>query len=339
MVYTSSSSATLKVTELKRSATTTSPNWFKPVAIFVLAWMAVWLSLYAAYVMMPFIRPGSDIIARAKFDTMVKGPMFGPQDRYRLMVFGHSKALTSVRPRELDEALGPGFRSYNMGLPGETHFLPILEAALSAGNIPTHVLLMLAWDAKPNQDTMLDALRDDANIVSSLVPFRMLPRDASLFLFENRSRLADAVSEVDSQRSAMLDERGWYFIKSQSHYADDRLPDDYALPTDHPTHIEQRSLPEKSFTRDRLEQLARQYGFQIVMIPVPFRIGEYAPAPAADQTRLATVSAQPLIRVSGPDYFSYPPARFSDPNHMNLAGALVYTADLAKLLKTSGVFN
>lgn len=309
------------------------------MANFVLLFGAVWLALYTAYVTMPFLRPGSVVIADAKFNTLVKSRMFGLQDRYRVMAFGHSKVLTSLRPLELDAAVGRGFRSYNLGLPGDVRILPILQTALQAGNVPTHLLLTMPWDAKRDADGFVDALRNDTGIVSTLFPFRTLPRDATLFAFENRNRLSEAVHEVAAQRNAMLKQRGWYFIKSQSHYQGDRLPDDYALPTDHPEQIDVRQIPEESFTRERLEQLAGQYGFQIIFIPVPYRNGEFAPAPAADQARLATLSDHPLIRVLGPDYFNYPPALFSDPNHMNLPGALAYTADLAKLLKASGIFN
>jgi hypothetical protein len=339
MVFTfQSSSATLPADERERPAAA-GGNWSRPVATFVLAFAVVWLALDTAYIALSFTRPGSVVIADAKFETLVKGNLFGPQDRYRVMILGHSKALTSVRPRELDAAMGAGFRSYNLGLPGEVHFLPILEAALQAGNVPTHVLLTLPWDAKRDQDGLIDALRNDAAIANTLLPFRTLPRDATLFVFENRRRLAEAVHDVAIQRSAMLDERGWYFIKSQSHYEGDRLPDDYALPTDQPTRAGSRQIPEQSFTRSRLEQLARRYGFQVVMIPVPYRIGEFAPAPAADAGRLATIADQPLIRVLGPDYFSYPPALFADPHHMSPRGASVFTADLARLLKGSGGFD
>lgn len=300
---------------------------------------AVWLALYAAYVLLPFLRPGSVVIADAKFDTLVRNPMFGPQDRYRVMMFGYSKVLSALRPRQLDAALGPGFHSYNLGLPGDVRFLPILEAALAAGNIPTHVLLTIPWDGKREADGLMAILHDDNTLAGRLFPFRTLPRDAALFIVQNRNRLREAVRDVDTQRSAMLDDRGWYFIKSQSHYPGDRLPDDYALPTDHPTRPEPRTIPEKSLVRDRLEQLARQHGFQVIFVPAFYRAGEAAPAPVPDRTRFSVVSEQPLIRVLGPDYFTYPPTSFADPQHMNPTGAEVYTADLARLLKASGAFD
>lgn len=313
--------------------------WLNPVAIFVLLFGALWLSFYAAYVLLPFLRPGAVVIADAKFDTLVEGVMFGPQDRNRVMVFGYSKLLSALRPAELDAAVGPGFRSYNLGLPGEVHFLPILEAALAAGNVPTHVLLTLSWDDKREASGFADLVRDDNTLVNTLFPFRNLPRDAALFLVQNRNRLSEAVRDVEVQRSAMLEDRGWYFIKSQSHYPGDRLPDDFALPTDHPAHAAIRAIPLQSAARARLEQLARQYGFQVLLVPMFYRAGEAAPPPAADAARLTVISERPLIRVLGPDYFIYPPALFADPQHMNPTGAAVYTADLAKLLKASGAFD
>ncbi|MGJ4996974.1 hypothetical protein ACQR0Z_21305 [Bradyrhizobium sp. HKCCYLS3077] len=309
----------------------------KPVIRFSLLFALVWLIGYAAHVTLPFLRAGSVVIADAKFDTLVARPMFEPSDRFRVMFFGHSKALTCIRPQELDSAMGRGFRSYNLGLPGEVRFMPMLEAALQAGNVPTHVVLTLPWDGKPVAEGLIERLRNDSAIVNALIPFRTLPRDATLFLYENRHRLAAALHDVAEQRQGMLDQRGWYFIKSQSHYADDRLPDSYTLPTDTPARVERRQIPDRAHTRERLEQLARQYGFQILFIPVPYRLGHYAPPQDVD--RIAGIADHPSIRIIGPDYFLYPPRMFSDPQHMNLSGALAYTSDLAALLKRSGAFD
>ncbi|MFB9265478.1 hypothetical protein ACFFWD_20370 [Bradyrhizobium erythrophlei] len=339
MVFSSpSSSATLSAVERGPSVSTMG-RWPRPVTGFVLLLGAMWLSLYAAYALLPFVRPGSVVIAEAKFETLVQGKMFGLEDRNRVMIFGHSKLLSGLRPHDLDAAVGPGFRSYNLGLPGELRFLPVLEAALQAGNVPTHVLLTLPWDNKRNADGFIDVVRNDAAIANTVFPFRTVPRDAALFVFQNRGRLADAIRDVVSQRATMLADRGWYFIKSQSHYEGDRLPDDYALPTDHPTRPDVRMIPERSVSRARLEQLAKQYGFQVLFVPLFFRTGEFAPPPAADRARLEAISDRPLIRVLGPDYFVYPPAFFSDPQHMNPRGAQAYSIDLAKLLKMSGAFD
>lgn len=322
-----------------RSSTAQTRIWIARAGIFVLVFSAVWAALAAAYVLLPFLRPGSVVIADAKFDTLVKMPMFEPQDRYRIMVFGHSKILSAFRARDLDAEMGPHFRSYNLALPGEVRFLPILEAALAAGNTPTHVLLTIPWDDKAEVDGPAALLRDDNRLAGTLFPFRTLPRDAALFLFQNQERLAEAVRDVEAQRSAMIDDRGWYFIKSQSHYPDDRLPADYSLPTDNAARSQPRFISERSRARDRLEHLARQHGFQVGFVPGLFREGEVAPCPSSDQFRLTAMSERPLIRVFGPDYFVYPPTLFADPQHMNPTGARVYTSELARLLKASGAFD
>ncbi|WP_132013654.1 MULTISPECIES: hypothetical protein [unclassified Bradyrhizobium] len=265
--------------------------------------------------------------------------MFDPLDRHRVMVFGHSKILAAFRPRDLDAEVGPHFRSYNLGLPGEVRFLPILEAALAAGNIPTHVLLTIPWDGKAEAEGLAALLHDDNRLAGTLFPFRALPRDAALFLLQNRNRLAEAVRDVEAQQSAMIEDRGWYFIKSQSQYSDDRLPTDYSLPTDNAARSQPRLIPGLSHVRGRLEHLARKYGFQVIFIPGLFREGEVAPCAASDQLRMTVMSEWPLIRVIGPDYFVYPPALFADPQHMNPSGAKVFTADLARLLKATGAFD
>jgi|UPI00076AC338 hypothetical protein len=330
-------SGEFRAVDLSSAAQTRS--WIRRAGIFVLLFGAVWIALGAAQVLLPFLRPGSVVIADAKFDTLVKNPMFDPLDRYRVMVFGNSKILSAFRPRELDAEVGPYFRSYNLGLPGDVRFLPILEAALAAGNIPTHVLLTIPWDGKAEADGLAALLHDDNRLASTLFPFRTLPRDAALFLFQNRKRLVEAIRDVEAQRSAMIDDRGWYFIKSQSHYANDRLPADYSLPTDNAARSQPRFIPERSHVRDRLEQLARQHGFQVVFVPALFRTGEVAPCPPSDQLRMTVLSERPLVRALGPDYFVYPPTLFADPQHMNPTGATIYTADLARLLKASGAFD
>ena len=327
------------VIAVERTKPPAAATWRKPTATFVLMFALVWLLLYGAYVSLPFVRPGSTIISEAKFDGLVASNMYGPHDRARVMVFGNSKVLSGVRPLELDTASGRNIRSYNLGLPGEVRFLPILEGALRAGNVPTHVLLTIAWDDRPVEPGLLAALRDDVTIGNSLFPFRSLPRDLVLFGYNNRSRLIEGTHDAARQREKMLEQRGWYFIKSQSHYSDDRLPDEYALPTDRPSQRNVRKIPAQSASRERLEKLAVQYGFQILLVPSASRKGEFAPPSAEDHNRLQTISDRPLIRVLGPDYWVYPQSYFADPIHLNPRGASAYTTDLAGLLEANRVFD
>jgi hypothetical protein len=312
----------------------------RPRAIMRFAVLAAlaWAVMDACYTKLPLIRPGADIVMAAKFDAMVKRRMFAPTDHYRVFVFGNSKTMAGFRPDEFDAAFPPGVRSYNLGLPGEARFLPILKAALAAGNVPTHVLLTIPWDGKP-APTWLDRLRDDEAILYTLVPFRDLPRDAVTFLAASRLHMRERYEDAAHERARMLEQRGWYFIKSQSLFEGDALPDDYSLPTDHPAEFLPREIPPASFARDELEALARKYGFRIVMVPGNMRGHAEAAAPAADDNRLRAIAGNAAIRIAGPDYWVYPAADFADPVHLNPRGATAYTHDLARLAAALGIFD
>jgi hypothetical protein len=264
--------------------------------------------------------------------------MFGPNDRTRIMIFGNSKVVTGFHPGEFDAASGPGMRSYNLGLPGEPGFMRVLEVALSHGNIPTHVLLTLPWDDKTAPRPALAVLRDDNALVNALFPFRTFPRDLVLFAYNNRFRFADGIRHAESQLDLMVGNRGWYFIKWQSHFPNDQLPDGFTLPTDRPNQTDVRQLASRSLERDRLMQLATEYGFQILLVPSYRRSGEYAPAPSADADRDTVISSVPLVRIIGPDYWVYPTGYFADPVHLNPPAKSVYTADLAALLRSHMAF-
>jgi hypothetical protein len=303
-------------------------------------WLAVvWMVLQTCYTNLPLIRPGADIVLDAKFDSLVQGALFSPADRFRILVFGNSKTMAGFRPEVFDSTFKTGVRSYNLGLPGEAHFLPILKAALKAGNVPTHVFLTMPWDSAPNKPTPLDWLRDEEFMLYTLIPFRDLPRDAITFIATSHFQFRQKYQEAAVERSRMLEQRGWYFIKSQSYFPNDELPDGYAIPTDRPSELAPRVVPQQSYVRSELMALAEHYNFEVVFVPGNMRTGAQAKAPAADMRRDADLSDHSSIRIIGPDYWVYPTADFSDPVHLNPRGAERYTRDMAQLILKSGALN
>jgi len=313
-------------------------TWSRSAA-FLWLFALIWVLLYVAHVALPLIQSGAAIISTAKFERLVSSTMFEPQDRVRVLFFGNSKALSGIRPLEFDSAFQPGVRSYNLGLPGEPHFLPILEDALRAGNVPTHVALTVAWDDDDKRRGLLSALQDDAAIGDALLPFRTFPRDVALFVFNSRLHLLREARVAAAERDTMVAQRGWYFIRGQSHFPGDSLPDDYELPTDHPNRFEARPIPRYSQDRDRLEHLAIRYGFEVLLVPSFLRKGEAAAPVPEDQARSSIVSSSARVRLIGPDYWVYPASSFSDPVHLNPPGASIYTRDLADLFRRSGIVD
>ncbi|AOB31285.1 hypothetical protein AKI39_12175 [Bordetella sp. H567] len=310
----------------------------RAIAGFVLIASLVWIVLHACYTAFPMIRPGADIVMEAKFESLVKARLFSSEDRFRVLVFGNSKTLAGFRPEQFDAAFKPGVHSYNLGLPGDARILPILEAALAAGNVPTHVLLTIPWDNKP-KPTLLDRLRDDESILYTLVPFRDLPRDIVAFIATSHFQFRARYEESRQERDRMLAQRGWYFIKGQRFFPSGELPDDYSIPTDHPDEFLARDVPARSFVLSELERLSRAYGFKVVLVPGNMRRHAQASAPAADGQRSVAVADHPDMRIIGPDYWIYPPADYADSVHLNPVGASEYTRDLARLVADSGMLN
>jgi hypothetical protein len=304
----------------------------------VLLAAGVWLALQWCYTALPMIRPGADIVLDAKFESLARSVMFLPEDHRRVLVFGNSKAMAGFVPEQFDAALGGQTRSYNLGLPGDARFLPILKATLETGNIPTHVLLTMPWDDKP-EPSLLDRLRDDETVLYTVIPFRDLPRDIVTFVAASRLHFRERYQEGERERAHMLDQRGWYFIKGQQFFDNGELPADFAIPTDHPAQYAPRALPAASYALDELDRLARQYGFKVLLVPNNMRSHAAAAPPPADALRSAGVPGHDDMRVLGPDYWVYPPADFSDPVHLNPGGAAKYTHDLAQLVIQTGSMN
>ncbi len=298
----------------------------------------IWILLETCYETLPMIRPGADIVLDAKLKTLVKGQLFLPEDRYRILVFGNSKTLAGFKPDEFDAAFGGGVRSYNLGLPGDARILPILQAALDAGNVPTHVFLTIAWDDKP-KPTLFDKLRDEETILYDLIPFRDLPRDIVVFAVTSHLHFKQKYDEAVQERDKMLANRGWYYIKGQRYFSSGDLPEDYSLPTDRPDQFQARVIPNDSYVLSELTRLAQKHHFQVVLIPGNSRSHAAAPAPRADDARSMQVRGDSGFRVIGPDYWVYPPSNYSDPVHMNPDGASAYTHDLARLVAQSNVFH
>lgn len=308
------------------------------LTLFVTLSALIWLGLWMAWRALPFVRPGSDLISEAKYEQLSRQQLFVDGDKTRVLVFGNSKTMAGFRPALFDSLLGPHVRSVNFGIPGDSRFLPILKAVLAAGNRPTHVVLTEPWDTVQQPPTVFQLLTDDATLVKEIAPFRQFPRDLVLFVYQSHLHVTDEYRHARGENNQMLRDRGWYFIKSQSHYPNDQLPADYRLATDAPDQVDHRSLVDHSLVRDELFALARQYGFRIVFVPLNRRTGEFAPAPATDALRAKVISHTPDVVVLGPDYYTYPAPRFADPVHLNPAGSKLYTQDLAKLFRATGAY-
>jgi hypothetical protein len=298
--------------------------------VFAVAASIVWLLLFDVYKSLPYVQNGAAAVGQIKWSAAQSSELFAPADRIRVLAFGNSQILAGFRPAAFDAAAGADVAAYNLSIPGDDKFLDLLEAALSNGNVPTHVFLQFLPQSP--DESVLALLRDNNRIVKWLFPFRNFVRDAVIFLFESREGgglVAQYKSNAAQVRQIVAD-RGYYFIKSESHYPGDRLPDDYALPTDRPGEVLKRTIDPSDPGFARLMRLADRYDFQIVVVPVAFRRGAYAEPPDVDSDATAAMKPYPRVHVIGPAYWVYPVSQFSDPIHLNMRGADRYSKDLAR---------
>jgi hypothetical protein len=308
------------------------------VFYFALMSATVWLLLYSLYISFPYLQSGSDIVTVAKRSYSLTHPLFEDDAHIRILVFGDSKTLAAFNPRVFDDQLAQNgisgkVQSFNEGLPGERRFLIYLEKILASGTRPTHILAQYPPAPADHETTWTEWLRHDKMIVDTLFPFRTLPRNLALFLFSAPAHggIPEFYRESRQLAEQIMSDRGYYFIKSQSHFADDRLPDDYRLATDTPGRTFSREIDTTSVAFARLSALSQRYGFKIIFFPAPYRAGEFAPAPIRN-SGAASMPGWPQFAIAGEDYWLMPPRYFSDPIHVNVTGAEAYSARLASLL-------
>jgi hypothetical protein len=305
---------------------------------FLLASSLMWTVLESIHVRFPYLQAGSDIVSNAKRSWSLTHPVFDDDAKVRVLVFGNSKTLASFNPALFDTRVAEAgvsgkVQSFNEALPGERRFVVYLDQLLSAGARPTHVLIQFPPIPEDHELTLSEWVRHDKMIVDTLFPFRTLPRDFTLFVFASfgHGGISGFYRESEQVAQQVVQDRGYYFLKGQSHFEGDRLPDDFSSPTDTPTKLGTRPIDTALPPFVRLSNLAKRYHFKVVFFPPAYRVGELAPPPTRDPVE-QTVPGYPEFILLGDDYWLMPPRFFSDPVHPNVEGADIYTTRLAALV-------
>jgi hypothetical protein len=284
----------------------------------------------------PFIRPGYELVVEEKSHMAREGGIFTPlpSAKPRVAVFGSSVALSGFMPRLFEELSGNTVDAYNMGLPGSILYFDQLESLVQSGQAPTHVVVTNPWggDDPPRG---LALVWNDAALRDALLPFHDTPRDLVLFALRSRSagRMAALYDDTRHVLTALREDKGFHFIKSQSHYPNDALPEGFRLPSDKPDDVLWRSFPTSGAPFARLQRLAREHRIKVLIVPRYLRHGEGAESPAEDSEVIRQMQPYPEIEVVGPAYWLLPPTLFSDPAHTNPDGAREYTTRLWNLLR------
>ncbi len=307
-------------------------------AVFVLGLAVLWFLFYEVNLHTPYIANGSDIVKAAKKLYERDGKTFPSSIiAEKIAIFGDSKILTGFVPKQFDEQASEDHLttySFNSGFPGQDEFVGELSDMLAQEHRPDVVLLTREWFPVRRQTSFFSLSQDDNELASRFFPFRLLTRNVTRFLAE-ASRNGGPVRFYRSSQEtaqAMIRARGWFFIKKLSIFPDDRLPPGYTLASDNPGVVERKHPDFASLQLDQLNSALASHHTRCFYVPYYRRIGEFAPAPSIDNEFAENLAAHSSCRVVGPNYFSYPPALFNDPIHLNPDGAKAYTADLYNLI-------
>ena len=282
----------------------------------------------------PVRSPGADIVNESKVSALGGGDLYPEGASIRIAVFGNSRILSGFVPARFDREVGRGVASFNLSLAGNSFFLDELDRLANSGNPPTHVLLQSVWESQRGE-TFLEAIKQDRAIINWAFPFRTLPRDLMLFAVLSRGQkglMAYYRKSADTVH-AIAENRGYFFIESQSHFRGHRLPDDYKLPTDTPFVVHPRPVTTSGRAFERIEQLSRKYNFQVLLIPDNFRRNAYADPPSANEVVDRPLAPFKRFHRIGPDYFLFENRYYADPVHLNPEGAQLYTERLARVFK------
>jgi hypothetical protein len=301
-------------------------------ATFCVLSVALWILLYALYVAFPFVRNGADIVTQSKVDYLETKDIFSAGARVRVLVFGDSRTLASFDPATYSENLPPDVEAFNAGRPANARFLLFLKHILDRGTRPTHVLVAVP-PIDEREIGWRDYLEHDKLMIDLLFPFRTMPRDLAIFLFEARrgGGIGETYREYARTAKQMIDAKGYYFIKGQSLFPGNRLPDGYRLPTDTPDKLPPRKIDPDAPAFRELARLAEANGFAVIFIPLPYRNGEFAAPDPSVPDAPTPLGSTPGFYVAGPSHWLYEPRYFSDPVHLNPEGAALYSRRLAAL--------
>lgn len=306
--------------------------------------VVLWVLFYVVWRLVPEVTPGSVRVYDAKLAALKRPGVFSTSAHSKVLVVGLSYTMTGFKPELFDRLSGGACASFNLGLPvtifgRRVYELPELLAMLDAsGQSPTEI--WITWQ-EPWPPMKTERVRspghwltpewDTAAVTYRLYPFRQLARDSSIFLLRSvRHGGPSAFARAsDEEIQSVLQNRGYYFIKSDSLYPNDQLPEGYSLRTDSPMRTMARPI-------DVWENYVKAFkaaapNAKLVLVPNYYRANSCAPAPS--NAELREVLGRHGVEVIGPDYFQYPNRFFSDAAHLNPAGAEVYTRDLWNLLR------
>ena len=101
--------------------------------------IAFYIGLFTIHKMFPYIGIGSNILTNEKLHLINTESIFPPNAKRRLVIFGDSRILSGFVPALFDELSGGTIYSYNLAIPDNERFIPLMRNIISKNQIPTDI--------------------------------------------------------------------------------------------------------------------------------------------------------------------------------------------------------
>lgn len=325
-------------TETTIESTAFRAGLFRPLGLFLFGFLILYGFFIGLQHAFPYLSAGSEVVFQAKLRDEARGAVFPRStSATKIVVFGNSTILAGLVAKHFDalaKADGLDTYTYNSGFPGVAEFIPQLKTLVASGNVPDVVLLTKPWEPR-RQSSIFKLPLSDNELADEIFPFRHFIRDAASFAFTSRARegLLAFYRKASENIAQMQKDQGYYFISEQSHYPNERLPENFHMADDRPNLKGFREADASSPELVELNAILRAHSIKCLYVPFPQRggsLGEPAPTDMGFQQILESHTPCKLL---GPDYYRYPNRDLSDQTHLNHIGSRIYTEDLYRLVK------
>jgi hypothetical protein len=278
------------------------------------------------------------------------------EDKINILYFGASGILSAIIPEVFDSLMKNRTYSLNLALPA----LPIgpyyhyLKDFLKHNPPPEYIIMTYHVDGEPmllsetygNQGINFPGelfsyfihRKDKNQIVNYLLPLHVYRGPIFKYLYYSLfdpSHIQRTKKRNDKIVEAMIEDRGYYFIREQSRFPDGKLPADYRADTDCPDCKMKLYDPESDVYVDKFFKLTEKLNTEVLLVMHPVRRGSYKQFDSVPDPLQKLMRQYENISIpSDMELPFYENRYFSDPHHLNSQGAIRFTGEIAEVFRS-----
>lgn len=314
------------------------------------------LNIFLVYAMIEvskIYKDGASIICEQKREMVRKRVLAPKKGGENVLVMGNSSILAAFVPAVFDSLLQYHYYSINLGLPAAPLVMNYftLQDYLNNNDAPDYILLNLniyneKWyggfpkyglqgvSSLAEIYSYYTNLSDKKIVRNFFFPCNIYLKPIVKYCYNSIFNRNDFLATRQKNRTIiekMGNNRGYYFIREQALFPDEKLPDNFHEGL-HPELEMVIGDPFQDPYVQKFFDLAKEQKIKVLLIHSPFRFGrlkQFSSLPDYYEAVLAKYD-NVFVAKNGWKFKYYQNSFFSDQVHMNFEGAVKYTKDIAK---------